>query len=334
MDRSLLTIIVPVFNEEDVLPELFDRLRATLARLGFDDAELIFVDDGSDDGSREQVSRLAGEDQRIRGIFLTRNFGHQAAVSTGLAHARGSVVCVMDGDLQDPPELLPDLVAALEAGADVALAVRRKRKEGLLKRAAYDVFYRLLAGVSDIRIPHDAGDFCCMKRPVVDAMLSLPERRRFVRGIRAWVGFRQVGVEYDRPARTLGRTKYSLRKLVALAYDGLFSFSSLPVKLMQFAGFAISGLAILVAVFYFVWYLFAPERFPQGWATLIISIWFLGGIQMLFMGLVGEYVYRTFDESRARPPALVARVVEGGQAAERRVTPSRPVDGRRETTKP
>ncbi len=309
MDRSL-SIVVPIFNEEHALPELIGRLETTLPRLTVDDAEVLFVDDGSRDRSRQIVERRVDEDPRFRGVFLTRNFGHQAAVSTGLAYARGSVVCVMDGDLQDPPEVIADLLAALDDGADVAFAVRRQRKEGWAKRAAYGLFYRFLSRVANIDIPHDAGDFCCMRRPVVDAMLSLPERNRFVRGIRAWVGFRQVGVEYERAARSLGRTKYSLRRLAGLAYDGVFSFSSLPIKLMQFVGFAISGLALLVATSYLVWYLVAPEQFPRGWATLIISIWFLGGVQMLFMGLLGEYVYRTFDESRRRPPALVARVVE------------------------
>ena len=221
----------------------------------------------------------------------------------------------MDADLQDPPEALGDLLEAINDGADVAFAVRRKRKESLLKRLAYNIFYRFLEGVSSIDIPRDAGDFCCMTRPVVDAMLALPERNRFVRGIRAWVGFRQVGVEYERSARALGSTKYSMKKLMGLAYDGVFSFSNLPVKLMQVVGFAISGLSLLVALFYFVWYFVAPERFPPGWATLIVSLWFLGGVQMLSMGLLGEYVYRTFDESRSRPPALVARIVEATPSA-------------------
>lgn len=315
LDRSLFSIVIPIFNEEEVLPELVRRLEQVFPELGFDDVEVVFVDDGSQDRTREEVARLAERDARYRGVFLTRNFGHQAAVSIGLEHASGSVVCVMDGDLQDPPEVIEGLLQALDGSngngeADVAFAVRRRRKEGVLKRFAYDLFYRLLHGVSNIEIPRDAGDFCCMRRSVVDAMLSLPERNRFIRGLRAWVGFRQVGVEYERSARSAGHTKYSLRKLLALAYDGLFSFSSVPVKLMQFVGFTVSVLALLVAAFYFVWYFVAPERFPQGWATLIVSTWFLGGVQMFFLGLLGEYVFRTFDESRRRPPALVARVVE------------------------
>ena len=207
--------------------------------------------------------------------------------------------------------MIGELVARLEDGADVAFAVRRKRKEGFLKRTAYDAFYRLLQRVSTIEIPRDAGDFCCMRRPVVDAMLTLPERNRFIRGIRAWVGFHQVGVEYERHARTLGQTKYSLRKLLGLAYDGVFSFSNLPVKVMQFLGFVISGFSLLVAAAYLVWFLVAPQQFPtgSGWTTLIISLWFIGGLHLFFLGLLGEYVFRTFDESRARPPALVARVV-------------------------
>lgn len=316
MDTTCLTAIIPVFNEEEVFGDLVARLRDVLPTLGFERVEVLFVDDGSRDRTRELVSEVANQPQEnglfFRGVFLTRNFGHQAAVSVGLAHAQGSVVCVMDADLQDPPEVLADLVAALADGADVAFAVRRQRKESWVKRLAYDSFYRLLFVISSIEIPRDSGDFCCMRRNVVDAMLQLPERNRFIRGLRAWVGFRQVGVPYERQARAAGETKYSWRKLFQLAYDGLFSFSNLPVKLMQFLGFVVSIGSMAVALFYLGWFLIRPEQFPAGtgWTTSIISLWFLSGVQMLFLGLLGEYVFRTFDESRRRPTALVARIVE------------------------
>lgn len=315
MDRARFTLVIPIYNEEEVLPLLTERLRAVLPTLGFAEHEVLFVDDGSHDRSRELVEQLVDEDPVFRAVFLTRNFGHQAAVSTGLRYASGSVIAVMDADLQDPPEVLADLVAALDAGADVAFAVRRKRKESVFKRGSYHLFYRLLEVMSDTPIPRDAGDFCCMRSQVVEAMLTLPERNRFVRGLRAWVGFRQVGVEYERQARGAGEPKYGLRGLLGLAYAGLFSFSSLPVKIMQFLGFATSVLALALAGAYFFWYLVSPEKFPAGWATLIISLWFLGGLQMFFMGLLGEYMFRTFDESRARPTALVARVVGRRSAA-------------------
>jgi glycosyltransferase involved in cell wall biosynthesis len=309
LDRSLLSVIVPIYNEEDTLPELERRLPAALSGLGFDALEFLLVSDGSVDGSEAVIRKLVARDRRFRGIFLTRNFGHQAAISIGLSHANGSVIAIIDGDMQDPPEAIAGLVQALEKGADVAYGVRSKRKENLLKRSAYYMFYRLMRSISAIDIPLDTGDFCCLRRPVVDAMLKLPERNRFVRGLRAWVGFRQVGVEYERAARFAGAPKYTFRKLLALAYDGLFSFTSLPIRFIQMTGFLLSLVAIMVAVTYFVWFLIAPERFPRGFASLIISIWFFAGIQLFCLGVVGEYVLRTCEEGRGRPVALVREVV-------------------------
>lgn len=308
-DPAMLSVIVPIYNERPILHDLAQRLRAVFDRLPFNAYEAVLVSDGSTDGSEQVIAELARENSNFRGVFLTRNFGHQAAVSVGLAHAKGSVVCVIDGDLQDPPEVIPELIDTLARGSDVAYAVRRQRKEGLLQRLAYHSFYRLLRAVSSIDIPLDAGDFCAMTRPVVDDMLELPDRTRFVRGLRAWVGYRQVGVEYERHARAAGQPKYGLKQLAELAYDGLFSFSNLPVKLMQFFGFIISTLAMCTAGGYFGWHLLFPGSFPIGWATLVISMWFLGGIQLLFMGLLGEYVFRTFDETRHRPTALVRELV-------------------------
>jgi dolichol-phosphate mannosyltransferase len=309
LDRSRLSLVVPVYNEQETLPALEARLRALADSAGFDDCEILLVSDGSTDGTEPLIRRLVARDGRFRGVFLTRNFGHQAAVSTGLAHARGSVVAVLDGDLQDPPEAVPLLLDALDAGADVAYGVRTRRKEGPLKRAAYHAFYRLLGSIAAIEIPLDSGDFCCMRRPVVDAMLAMPERNRFVRGLRAWVGFRQVGVEYERAARFAGAPKYTLRRLLALAYDGLFSFSRLPVRVIQFLGFVLSCVALLIAAGYVVWYFVSPELFPVGFASLIVSIWFFAGVQLLCLGVVGEYVIRTHEEARGRPVSLVREIV-------------------------
>lgn len=300
-----LTVIVPVYNELDNLPELRRRLTAVVGGLGFSGNEVILVSDGSTDGSEKLMADFVMDDPLFVAIFLSRNFGHQAAVSVGLAAARGDVVCVIDGDLQDPPEAIPELLSAITAGAHVAFAIRTRRKESLLKRFAYSLFYRLLQRMSNIDIPLDSGDFCCMRRCVVDAMLQLPERNRFVRGLRAWVGFKQVGVAYERSARFAGRPKYNFWALCKLAYDGIFSFTELPVKLMQFFGFAVSSTALLVAVGYAVWRIFSPEVFPSGFATIAISLWFLAGVQLLFLGVLGEYVVRTFDEVRRRPIALV-----------------------------
>lgn len=278
-----------------------------MLRPRFSDTEVIFVSDGSTDRTDEFLADIVQKDCRCRALILTRNFGHQAAVTTGLRKITADIVAVIDGDLQDPPEVIEQLVNAIDAGADVAYGVRRKRKENLLKRISYFAFYRLLKSVASIDIPLDAGDFCAMRRSIVDALNDLPERNRFVRGLRAWVGGRQVGVEYERAERFSGMPKYTMSKLFALTYDGLFSFSSVPVRFAQILGACVSLGALVATIGYITWYFLQPERFPQGFATLVISIWFLGGVQLLFMGIVGEYVFRSCDESRRRPVALIGK---------------------------
>ncbi len=310
LDRSLLSVVVPVYNEESNLPRLASRLLEVFKQARFDACEAVLVSDGSTDGSERIIAQLVEAYPGFRGVFLTRNFGHQAAVSIGLEQASGSVVCMLDADLQDPPEVMIDFIDALEQGADVAYGIRRKRKESLLKRCAYRLYYRLLRAVASIQIPLDSGDFCAMRRCVVDDMLKLPERNRFIRGIRAWVGYRQTSVVYERQSRYAGRSKYSLAKLIGLAYDGVFSFSNLPIKLMQLAGFVIALLSFLATIGHVAWHLLAPDRFPVGWASLIFSVWFFGGVQLLVMGVVGEYVFRTFDESRQRPTGLIRTAIE------------------------
>jgi len=309
MDRRLLSIVVPVYNEESNLPELRRRLKETVRELDFDSEEVILVSDGSTDASEPLIREYVREDPLFRGVFLTRNFGHQAAVSIGLAETKGSVVAVIDGDLQDPPEAIARLLGALDDGADVAYGVRRKRKESFLKRASYGIFYRTLRIISSIDIPLDSGDFCCMKRTVVDAIVRLPERNRFIRGLRVWVGYRHVGVEYERSARFTGTSKYTFWQLVGLAYHGYFSFSRMPARIIQFAGFALAALALVVAAIYVSWYLMASNRFPSGFATLVVSIWFLAGVQLFSLGILGEYITRILDETRHRPVALVREVV-------------------------
>ncbi len=307
LDRTRLTIIVPVFNEEETLLELVRRLRGAIDQFDFHEMEILCVSDGSTDQTNELLDEAAAKDPRFRPLFLSRNFGHQAAVATGLEHATGSVIAIIDGDLQDPPEVIGDLVAALEQGADVAFGVRTHRKEGILKRTSYSAFYHILQKISDIEIPLDSGDFCCFRREVLEAILRLPERNRFIRGIRAWVGFTQVGVPYEREARFAGTPKYTFRKLLQLAFDGMFSFSHVPVRIMQILGFWVSLVAMCIGGFYLVWYFVDRGAFPSGFATLTISIWFLGGVQLLFLGIVGEYVVRTCDEARRRPVAIVRK---------------------------
>jgi dolichol-phosphate mannosyltransferase len=271
------------------------------------DYEMIFVDDGSEDKSLERLHVLAAQDHHVMVVELARNFGHQVAITAGLDHARGNAVIVMDADLQDPPEVLPQLIAKWREGHDVVYAIRQQRKEGWFKRAAYGAFYRLWKQVANIEIPLDAGDFCIMDRTVVNLLRSMPERNRFVRGIRSWVGLRQTGMPYERQARNAGRPKYSFGRLMLLALDGLISFSYTPLRVASLSGVGISLLSFLLAGFFFIKKLTTGLN-PPGFATLVVAIFFLAGIQLITIGVMGEYIGRIFDEVKRRPLYVVRRV--------------------------
>ncbi len=304
-----LSVVIPVFNEIENLPALHERLTAVLQATALS-YEIIFVDDGSRDRSVALLHELAATNPHLVVVELARNFGHQVAISAGLDHSRGRAVIIMDADLQDPPEVLPQFIAKWQEGYDVVYAVREQRKEGWLKRTAYAAFYRLLQRVAHIDIPLDAGDFCIMDRRVVDLLNGMPERNRFVRGIRSWVGLNQVGLAYERHARNAGKPKYTFKRLVYLALDGLVSFSYIPLRVITMLGFSISMLSILLAVFYSVKKLLYGLN-PPGFATLVVSIFFLAGIQLIMMGVIGEYVGRIFDEVKQRPLYVVRRVTSG-----------------------
>lgn len=298
-----LSVVLPVYNESDNLPELARRLGAVLESLG-DTYEVIFVDDGSQDATQGILRSLHARDPHVRIVRLSRNFGHQAAISAGIDHARGDVIVVMDADLQDPPEEIPNLLAYWRQGYQVVYAIRHQRKEGLLKRSAYGFFYRSLHQVASVEIPLDAGDFCAIDRQVADVLRSMPERNRFIRGIRSWIGFRQIGVPYNRAARYAGKPKYSLFKLTRLALDGFFSFSYLPLRLASLLGLLVSVAGFFLAVWTIYKRLVLPE-FPSGFATIVVGMMFLGGIQLLALGMIGEYVGRIFDEVKQRPLYIV-----------------------------
>ena len=304
-DRTL-SVVLPVHNEEDNIPILYSRLHSVLEKTGMD-YEIIFVDDGSGDKSLERMHGLAAKDYHVMVVELARNFGHQVAITAGLDHARGNAVIVMDADLQDPPEVLPQLIAKWREGHDVVYAIRQERKEGWFKRTTYAVFYRILRRVADIEIPLDAGDFCIMDRTVVNLLRSMPERNRFVRGIRSWVGLRQTGLPYERQARNAGRPKYSLARLMLLALDGLISFSYTPLRVASLSGVGISLLSFLLAGFFFIKKLTTGLN-PPGFATLVVAIFFLAGIQLITIGVMGEYIGRIFDEVKRRPLYVVRRV--------------------------
>ena len=303
-DGPSLSVVVPLYNEERNVGPLYQRLIDALESLGFSH-EIIFVDDGSSDATPWLLDEIQGRDGDVIVVHLSRNFGHQAAVSAGLDQARGSAVVVMDGDLQDPPEVLPRFVDRWREGFDVVYAVRRDRKEAWPKRLAYFGFYRILAAIGDLDIPLDSGDFCLMDRKVVDALVALPERARFVRGLRTFVGFRQVGVSYERQARAAGKPKYTFRALVGLAIDGMVSFSGYPLRLLTYLGLGTAALAAMMTMWVFV-DAFVHQTAPRGWASVIVAVLFMGSMQMVGLGIIGEYVRLIFLETKGRPTYIVA----------------------------
>lgn len=305
-----ISIVIPCFNEEEVLPELFRRVTAA-AQQWADDWEVICVDDGSRDATWALLTAQHKRDAHWRGVSLARNFGHQVAVSAGIHYANGDAVVVMDADLQDPPEELGRFIETWRSGFEVVYAVREKRKEGLFKRFLYWFFYRLLSRIVSFPIPEDSGDFCLMDRKVVDVLRAMPERNRFVRGLRAWVGFRQKGLTYERQVRSAGTAKYNLRRLFQLAFDGICSFSTAPLRLVFHIGLWVSLLSLLGIIFTLSQKIFsdffARHGFPpvQGFTTIVISVLFLGGIQLISLGIVGEYLGRVYDEVKQRPPWII-----------------------------
>jgi dolichol-phosphate mannosyltransferase len=301
-----LSVIVPVLNEEGNIPELVRRLRAALdGGLPFD---VVFVDDGSTDRTARVLRAMHAEDSRIKAIHLARTFGHQAAISAGLQAATGDAVVVMDGDLQDAPEVVPEFVARWLGGDDVVYAIRRSREASWVKRVAYRAFYRLLARISAIDLPLDSGDFSLMDRRVVDVLNAMPERTRFVRGLRGWAGFRQSGVPCARAVRFAGTAKHTYGSLVRLALDGFFAFSRTPLQLASAAGLTIAGAAFLVALALVLMRVVLGVPL-DGWTALLVAVMFLGGVQLICLGILGEYVGRIYDEVRARPAFVVAAVV-------------------------
>ncbi|HZQ81997.1 MAG TPA: glycosyltransferase family 2 protein [Gaiellaceae bacterium] len=308
----MLSVVVPVFNEEQTLPVLHARLAATLAPLG--PHEIVLVDDGSSDASWQVMTALADADVHVRLVRLSRNFGHQAAITAGLDAASGDVVVTMDGDLQDPPELIPELLARWRDGYEVVYAVRDDRAgEARWRLAAIALFYKLMRRISGDDIRENVGDFRLMSRRAVDALASMPERARFLRGMTSWIGFRQTGVGYQRDPRHAGDSKYPPRKLLRLAVDGITSFSTFPVQIVTWLGLV--SLAFCLVVLVWVLYVgFFTPRAPQGWTSLLAVVLALGGVQMLSLGIIGQYIARIFDEAKQRPLYFVAEMREPASA--------------------
>jgi len=319
-DRPILSVVAPLYNEHENVEALYRRTSSALESIGLS-YELLLVDDGSRDATPEMIDDLRRRDPRVVVLRLSRNFGHQAAVSAGLDHARGDAVVVIDGDLQDPPERIADLVRTWREGFEVVYAIRRGRKEGWLKRLGYHAFYRIWGAISDVDVPLDSGDFCLMDRKVVDVLSHLPERMRFVRGLRSFVGFRQVGLPYDRSAREDGDPKYTMSGLAALAVDGLVSFSSYPLRLVTYLGMFTISIAIALLVWVFADAI-ASGKAPPGWASTLVTVLFMGSMQLFSLGIIGEYIRLIFLETKGRPPYIVREY--SGPATDRPSAACRP----------
>jgi polyisoprenyl-phosphate glycosyltransferase len=307
-DSPRLSVAIPLYNEEEVFPELLARLQAVLERIPGGPHELVFVDDGSSDATFDRIAAAGAEHPNIVGISLSRNFGHQAAFSAALDSASGDVVVLMDGDLQDPPEVIPRLLEEHARGFDVVYARRTGRKENWFLRACYYVFYRIIAVLSNVRLPLDAGDFALLSRRVVDRVNAIPERHRYLRGLRTWVGFRQIGIPVERAERAAGRSHYSFGKLLRLAFDGIFAFSMAPLRAAAVLGaLAIAGALVFAA--YAVYVKFVRGISPPGFTALILIITFFSGVQLIFLGVIGEYLGRVYEETKGRPRYIVGRTV-------------------------
>jgi polyisoprenyl-phosphate glycosyltransferase len=305
--RPLLSVVIPVYNEELVIEALHSRLLQVLAPT-FPSFEIIFVNDGSKDKSGQLLDAICNSDSRFKSLHFSRNFGHQAAVTAGLHAATGQAVVVSDADLQDPPELIQDMIAKWRDGFDVVYAQKIRRKGiGPLKRAAYYIYYRLLRSLTDVEVPPDTGDFCLMDRKIVDLLNSMPERNRYVRGLRAWLGFRQTAILFERPARFAGETKYPFRRMVGLATDGILSLSKAPLRLAMYFGFLSSAFSFALLIAFMIERIFGPGNLARGWASTIVVILFLGGVQLICLGVIGEFIGRIYDEVKQRPLYIVGR---------------------------
>ena len=305
--NPIISVVIPIFNEEAVLPELLARLTAMFDGNPAIRWDVLLVDDGSRDRSAALVRAQAAKDPRFALLEFSRNFGFQAALAAGLAHAKGDAIVTMDADLQDPPELIPAMVAKWREGSEVVLAVRRTRQETGVRRLGMDLFHGLFGRVADFPIEANTGTFGLMNRAAVDALNQLPERSRFFPGLRSWVGFTTGEVSYDRQERAAGQPQQTLGKLLRYALDGVFSFSYLPLRVLTYSGVTIALLGFAAAIFYAVRRIVGVETAPTGYTTLVTVVLFLGGVQLIGIGVLGEYLARVYDEVKQRPTYIVRR---------------------------
>ncbi len=307
-----ISIIVPLYNEEQVFNQLIQRLQNVISKTNFN-CEVILINDGSSDDTAQLIEEICMTDNRFSGILLSRNHGHQLAVSAGLAKVRGKKgAMIIDGDLQDPPELVEEFYTLLLQGFDVIYAIRKNRKESFFKKLAYSAYYRLQKKISNFSIPIDSGDFSMLSRRVVDNINNMPEQSRYLRGMRAWVGFKQMGYEYDRDERQAGETKYSWSKLFELAFNGIFNFSDFPVRIITRLGF----FTVLFSLIYFGYNIYRRVFYndvPQGFTATILAIILFSGVQLISLGLIGEYVLRIYNQVRNRPLFVIDKIIQDGK---------------------
>jgi glycosyltransferase involved in cell wall biosynthesis len=319
VEHPSVSVAIPVYNEEAIVPELLRRTRTVLDGIPGGPHQIVLVDDGSSDRTWELLEGAAEKDSRLVVIALSRNFGHQTALGAALDYVSGDVTVLMDADLQDPPEAIPILLDSYREGCDVVYAQRVNRKEAWWLRACYYLFYRLLSLLSSIQLPLDAGDFSLMSNRVVQEIRRMPEHHRYLRGMRTWVGFRQIGVPIERAARRAGRTKYSPLRLLKLASDGIFAFSIVPLRAAAILGATATGVSVLYAIY--ALYVRFWLRAPQGFTALILAITFLSGVNLFFLGVIGEYMGRVYEEAKGRPHYVVRNVIGQRGLGSRMPTP-------------
>jgi dolichol-phosphate mannosyltransferase len=318
----MISLVIPVFNEETNVEEMHRRCVQVLKDTPYI-YEMIFVDDGSTDGTLERLKRIALTDQDVKVLSFSRNFGHQSAVTAGLEHAIGDAAVIIDGDLQDPPELIPDMIDKWREGYHVVYAKRsRRREEGIFKKGTAFLFYRIFRSLTATKIPLDTGDFRLMDRIVVDAVVSMRERNRFVRGLVTWVGFRQTGVEFEREKRFSAETKYPMTKMIRFALNGIFSFSDKPLKIATFIGGGASAVGFIMILWGLYSKFFMAETTVKGWTSVFVAVLFLGGVQLFAIGIIGEYISRIYDECKGRPVYIIREKINYAQDTPRHNCPS------------
>ncbi|HHU90615.1 MAG TPA: glycosyltransferase family 2 protein [Clostridiaceae bacterium] len=308
MEKILCSVIVPMYNEEEVITETYTRLTKVMDGIG-ENYEIIFINDGSRDNTGAIIREFCKNNKRIKMIDFARNFGHQIAITAGMDYAAGECMVIIDGDLQDPPELIPDMIKIWRDGYDVVYGKRKSRQgETFFKKITAKAYYRILRGLTNVDIPVDTGDFRLIDRKVSEALKQLPERSRYVRGLMSWVGFKQTAIEFERSERFAGETKYPLKKMLKLAMDGIMSFSYKPLKLASYIGAILSGISFLYLIIVVIQKLFFPETSQSGWTSLIAVSLFFNGIILLMLGIIGEYIGRIYEEAKGRPLYIISEL--------------------------